>query len=148
VTCTACPSDAPTLRDCVVVSDQPRLDGSYVERGLPADATRRPGIAPHGGVGTHEQVLSETLDDAGSRIKTSRCTNVRYGPEYCHGGGAYAPPGGRVHTVVIGGMPGWQIALIALGAALLAATAAAVEYRAWTAAASRSPQPPESRGPP
>jgi hypothetical protein len=59
--------------------------------------------------------------------------NVRYGPEYCHGGGAYAPPGGRVHTVVIGGMPGWQIALIALDAAMLAATAAVVVYRAWTA---------------
>jgi hypothetical protein len=37
-----------------------------------------------------------------------------------------------VHTVVIGGMPGWQIALIAAGAALLAATAAVVLYRAWT----------------
>ena len=30
----------------------------------------------------------------------------------------------RVHTVVIGGMPGWQIALIAAGAALAAAAAA------------------------
>ena len=37
-----------------------------------------------------------------------------------------------VHTVVIGGMPGWQIALIAIGAALLAVTAAVVVYRAWT----------------
>ena len=37
-----------------------------------------------------------------------------------------------VHTVVIGGMPGWQIALIALGAALLAATVAVLAYRAWT----------------
>jgi hypothetical protein len=37
-----------------------------------------------------------------------------------------------VHTVVIGGMPGWQIALIAVGAALLAAIAAVVAYRAWT----------------
>ena len=37
-----------------------------------------------------------------------------------------------VHTGVIGGMPGWQIALIAAGAALLAATAAVVAYRAWT----------------
>jgi hypothetical protein len=37
-----------------------------------------------------------------------------------------------VHTVVIGGMPGWQITLIAIGAALLAATAAVVVYRAWT----------------
>jgi hypothetical protein len=37
-----------------------------------------------------------------------------------------------VHTAVIGGMPGWQIALIAIGAALLAATAAVLAYRAWT----------------
>jgi hypothetical protein len=38
-----------------------------------------------------------------------------------------------VHIVVIGGMPGWQIALIAAGAALLAATAAVVVDRAWGA---------------
>jgi hypothetical protein len=37
-----------------------------------------------------------------------------------------------VHIVVIGGMPGWQIALIAAGAALLAATAAVAVDRAWT----------------
>jgi hypothetical protein len=37
-----------------------------------------------------------------------------------------------VRTVVVGGMPGWQIALIAIGAALLAATAAVLAYRAWT----------------
>lgn len=36
------------------------------------------------------------------------------------------------HIVVTGGMPGWQIALIALGAALLAATAAVLADRAWT----------------
>jgi hypothetical protein len=35
--------------------------------------------------------------------------------------------------VVIGGMPGWQIALIAAGAALLAATAAVAVHRAWAA---------------
>jgi hypothetical protein len=33
-------------------------------------------------------------------------------------------------TVVIGGMPGWQIALIAAGAALLAAAVAVLAYRA------------------
>jgi hypothetical protein len=38
-----------------------------------------------------------------------------------------------VHTVVAGGMPGWQIALIALGAALVAATAAVLVVRAWAA---------------
>jgi hypothetical protein len=45
-----------------------------------------------------------------------------------HHGAIHVP--GR--TVVIGGMPGWQIALIAIGAALLAATAAVLAYRAWT----------------
>ena len=38
-----------------------------------------------------------------------------------------------VRTVMIGGMPGWQITLIAAGAALLAAIAAVVVYRAWPA---------------
>jgi LPS O-antigen subunit length determinant protein (WzzB/FepE family) len=38
----------------------------------------------------------------------------------------------QVHTVVVGGMPGWQIALIAIVASLLAATAAVLAYRAWT----------------
>ena len=38
-----------------------------------------------------------------------------------------------VQTVTAGGMPGWQIALIAIGAALFAATAALLAYRAWTA---------------
>jgi hypothetical protein len=37
-----------------------------------------------------------------------------------------------VHTVVVGGMPGWQIALIAIGAALFAATAAVLLERART----------------
>jgi hypothetical protein len=38
-----------------------------------------------------------------------------------------------VHTVVIGGMPGWQIALIAAAAALVAATVAVLADRAWAA---------------
>jgi hypothetical protein len=36
----------------------------------------------------------------------------------------------QVHTVIVGGMPGWQIALIALAAALCAATVAVVLDRA------------------
>jgi hypothetical protein len=36
-----------------------------------------------------------------------------------------------VHTVVIGGMPGWQIVLIAAGAALLAAVLAVSLDRMW-----------------
>jgi len=39
----------------------------------------------------------------------------------------------QVHTVVVGGMPGWQIALIAIGAALSAAIAAVLADRAWAA---------------
>ena len=38
-----------------------------------------------------------------------------------------------VQTVVVGGMPGWQIALIAVAAALVAATAAVLLDRAWAA---------------
>jgi hypothetical protein len=36
----------------------------------------------------------------------------------------------QVHTVVTGGMPGWQIALIAIAAALFAATVAVLVDRA------------------
>jgi hypothetical protein len=45
----------------------------------------------------------------------------------------HPPLPARVHTVVVGGMPGWQIALIAIGAALLAATAAVLLDRARNA---------------
>jgi hypothetical protein len=38
-----------------------------------------------------------------------------------------------VHTVVAGGMPGWQIALIAVGAALVAATVAVIVDHSWAA---------------
>ena len=44
-----------------------------------------------------------------------------------------APVRTVTHTVVLGGMPGWQIALIAAGAALLAATVAVLTDRARTA---------------
>jgi len=52
------------------------------------------------------------------------------------------PPGGydrtgqpppQVHTIVTGGMPGWQITLIAVAAAVIAATAAVIADRAWAA---------------
>jgi hypothetical protein len=42
------------------------------------------------------------------------------------------PPLPSQQVVIIGGMPGWQIALIAAGAALLAAAVAVLAYRAWT----------------
>jgi len=37
-----------------------------------------------------------------------------------------------VRTIVVGGMPGWQIALITIVASLIAATAAVLAYRTWT----------------
>jgi hypothetical protein len=43
------------------------------------------------------------------------------------------PPISHVHTVVTGGMPGWQITLIAVGAALVAATVAVLSDRARAA---------------
>jgi len=49
------------------------------------------------------------------------------------------PPGGtgptqsQVHTIIVGGMPGWQIALIAAAAALAAALLAVLLDRAWVA---------------
>ena len=47
-------------------------------------------------------------------------------------GGAYGPvtAGGTVPVITVGGMPGWQITLIALAAALVAATAAVFLDRA------------------
>jgi hypothetical protein len=56
-------------------------------------------------------------------------------------GGGYAPapsvPAPEIrtvtHTLVLGGMPGWQIALIAAAAALLAAAVAVLADRTWTA---------------
>jgi hypothetical protein len=48
---------------------------------------------------------------------------------------ATAPPQAQtpIHTIVTGGMPGWQITLIAAVAALLAATLAVLLDRARTA---------------
>jgi hypothetical protein len=46
------------------------------------------------------------------------------------GGAGGQPPPPQVHTIVTGGMPGWQIALIAIGAALVAATLAVLLDRA------------------
>jgi hypothetical protein len=50
------------------------------------------------------------------------------------GGGGDGSPAAAVPTItrvlVVGGMPGWQIALIAIGAALFAAASAVLAYRA------------------
>ena len=55
------------------------------------------------------------------------------------GGPPYGPapaapvPATTVRVVTVGGMAGWQIALIAIGAALLVATVAVLADRAWAA---------------
>ena len=51
------------------------------------------------------------------------------------GAGYVAPTSvpAQVHTIVVGGMPGWQIALIAVGAALLAAALAVLADRVLAA---------------
>ena len=46
--------------------------------------------------------------------------------------GDYGVPA-QIHTIVTGGMPGWQITLIAVGAALLAAAIAVLFDRIWIA---------------
>jgi len=51
-------------------------------------------------------------------------------PPHPAGGTAGLPP---VHTIVTGGMPGWQITLIAAAAAILAATASVLLDRARAA---------------
>jgi hypothetical protein len=47
-----------------------------------------------------------------------------------HGGSGDTPATAVTHTIVVGGMPGWQIALIAIGAALLTAALAVLADRA------------------
>jgi hypothetical protein len=56
---------------------------------------------------------------------------VRVPPPGENAGRVQAPP--QVHTTIVGGMPGWQIALIAAAAALAAAAAAVLLDRAWAA---------------
>ena len=54
-------------------------------------------------------------------------------PPPADGGAAGAAGPVPVHTVVVGGTPGWQIALLAVGAAVLAAAAAVLVDRSLRA---------------
>ena len=61
---------------------------------------------------------------------------ARTNPPFVDSPGVTAPPPPtpvQVHTVIVSGMPGWQIALIAVGAALVAATIAVLLDRARNA---------------
>jgi hypothetical protein len=56
---------------------------------------------------------------------------VRVPPPGENAGPVQAPP--QVQTIIVGGMPGWQIALIAAAAALATAAVAVFIDRAWAA---------------
>jgi hypothetical protein len=56
---------------------------------------------------------------------------TRVPPSGDYGGRVQTPP--QVHTIVTGGMLGWQITLIAVAAAAVAATVAVLLDRAWSA---------------
>jgi len=58
-------------------------------------------------------------------------TSLRPPPGSLHG--PPAPPATRTHAVIVGGMPGRQITLIAVSAAVLAATVAVIPNRTRTA---------------
>src|SRR5262245_9686544 len=74
-----------------------------------------------------------TPGPAGYRTPTAEPPGLNANPHLPYGhwtGPVHQAP---VHAVVTGGMPGWQIALIAIGAALVAATVAVLVDRAWAA---------------
>ena len=62
------------------------------------------------------------------------------------GGGVFPSPGPALAPVVAGGMPGWQITLIAAGAALVAAVLAVLADRARSARGRLGAVPPQASG--
>jgi hypothetical protein len=80
-------------------------------------------------------VLASALLAAAAAAPAAFARPVPPGP----GRGAAVPPP-PVHTVIIGGMPGWQIALIAVAAAVVAAAVAVL----WDRAARRHQPAPSA----
>jgi hypothetical protein len=70
-----------------------------------------------------------TLAGAVLAIATTTAANASLPP---HGGGPVST-GTPVRVIATGGMPGWQITLIAVGAALVAGAVAILADRSWTA---------------
>jgi hypothetical protein len=62
------------------------------------------------------------------------------------GGGVFSPPRPALAPVAAGGMPGWQITLIAVGAALVAAVLAVLADRARSARGRLGAIPPQASG--
>ena len=76
--------------------------------------------------------IAVTLLNVAVTVPASASSSVRPLPPGGSGTLPAHPVDPVVRTLVVGGMPGWQIALIAIAASLLAATAAVLAYRAWT----------------
>ncbi len=68
-----------------------------------------------------------------ARVRRRACRVCHARPAVRRGCGPRRPARTVIHTVVAGGMPGWQIALIAAGAALLSAAVAVFLDRARAA---------------
>jgi hypothetical protein len=81
------------------------------------------------------RILTALATLAGARLAFTAASPaalaVRVPPPGENAGPVLAPP--QVHTIVVGGMPGWQIALIAAAAALVAAAVGVLVDRAWAA---------------
>ena len=74
--------------------------------------------------------LAAALVASAATAAAALATNVPF-PGTGDPGTQPGPP--AVHKVIVGGMPGWQITLIAAGAALAAAALAVLIDRAWAA---------------
>ena len=89
------------------------------------------------GISAHREPALTIAPGTGERI-TFETDDTAYAQMHEHGDMAKVtaplnPVTGPVHTAVTGGMPGWQVALIAVAAALFAATIAVLAGRAWAA---------------
>ncbi len=77
--------------------------------------------------------IAVTLLNVAVTVPASASSSVRPLPPPGDPGALPAHPVDPVvRTMVVGGMSGWQIALIAIAASLVAAAAAVLAYRAWT----------------
>lgn len=119
--------------------DRPGLD---VRAGACGARAMRPGPHPGSKENHHESHPPSRRRPGGSGLVAFGTAPAFASPVHIPGGGLAPPVPGpaqvpaQVRTIVVGGMPSWQIALIAVGAALLAATVAVL--------ANRGPGPPSA----
>jgi hypothetical protein len=77
------------------------------------------------------RILAAVAALAGAVLATAT-TTAAHASLPPHGGGPAGTPA-PVQMIATGGMPGWQITLIAAGAALVAAAIAVLADRSWAA---------------